>query len=177
MRLTDIRTCTSSLYISTYDQIVPLFNTSQTVATLGVSLFVMGLGLGPMVCHSRSTTSYRTDWQLRTASSSSLRVLWPPAHIYCFIHILCHLVDSLCIGKQPGYSTCREVLEWRFWKCIPFSCWRNRRRRFLQAGIVHANDGLYRIPIHWVSLPISLPHQFMFKNCLGFLHSYVIVMI
>jgi hypothetical protein len=45
------RTCTSSLYTSTYDQILPEFHTSTEVATLGLSLFVMGLGIGPMVCH------------------------------------------------------------------------------------------------------------------------------
>ena len=47
--LTDCRTCTSSLYTSTYGQITKEFNCSQIVATLGLSLFVMGLGIGPML--------------------------------------------------------------------------------------------------------------------------------
>ena len=42
-------TCTSSLYTSTYGQITEEFNCSQIVATLGLSLFVMGLGIGPML--------------------------------------------------------------------------------------------------------------------------------
>ncbi|KAI9818934.1 MAG: hypothetical protein M1827_007756 [Pycnora praestabilis] len=42
-------TCTSSLYTSTYDQITKEFQCSQIVATLGLSLFVIGLGIGPMV--------------------------------------------------------------------------------------------------------------------------------
>jgi MFS family permease len=42
-------TCTSSLYTSTYDQITVEFNCSEIVATLGLSLFIGGLGLGPMV--------------------------------------------------------------------------------------------------------------------------------
>ncbi|KAF2091599.1 putative MFS multidrug transporter [Saccharata proteae CBS 121410] len=42
-------TCVSSLYTSTYGQLIPEFNTSHEVATLGLSLFVAGLGVGPMI--------------------------------------------------------------------------------------------------------------------------------
>ena len=42
-------TCTSSLYTQTYGQIQPEFYTSEIIATLGLSLFVAGLGLGPML--------------------------------------------------------------------------------------------------------------------------------
>ncbi|KAL8673654.1 MAG: hypothetical protein Q9168_001909 [Polycauliona sp. 1 TL-2023] len=42
-------TCTSSMYTSTYGQLTKEFHCSQIVAILGLSLFVMGLGLGPMV--------------------------------------------------------------------------------------------------------------------------------
>ncbi|OAL44718.1 MFS general substrate transporter [Pyrenochaeta sp. DS3sAY3a] len=42
-------TCTSSLYTSTYGQLMPEFGTSRLVCTLGLSLFVAGLGTGPMV--------------------------------------------------------------------------------------------------------------------------------
>ncbi len=42
-------TCTSSMYTSTYSQITEEFHISRIVATLGLSLFVIGLGLGPMV--------------------------------------------------------------------------------------------------------------------------------
>ncbi|KAK4990041.1 hypothetical protein LTR50_002817 [Elasticomyces elasticus] len=42
-------TCTSALYTSTYAQLERDWGTSREVATLGLSLFVMGLGLGPMV--------------------------------------------------------------------------------------------------------------------------------
>ncbi|KAL8839206.1 MAG: hypothetical protein Q9170_001855 [Blastenia crenularia] len=42
-------TCTSSMYVSTYGQITKEFHCSQIVATLGLSLFVMGLGIGPML--------------------------------------------------------------------------------------------------------------------------------
>ncbi|KAF8857989.1 MFS general substrate transporter [Acephala macrosclerotiorum] len=42
-------TCTSSIYTSTYSQIEKEFHCSRIVATLGLSLFIMGLGLGPML--------------------------------------------------------------------------------------------------------------------------------
>ncbi|KAL8820754.1 MAG: hypothetical protein Q9191_007452, partial [Dirinaria sp. TL-2023a] len=42
-------TCASSLYTSTYAQIQPEFNCGRIVATLGLSIFVVGLGLGPML--------------------------------------------------------------------------------------------------------------------------------
>ena len=42
-------TCVSSLYTQTYEQIEPEFGVSEIVATLGLSLFVAGLGIGPML--------------------------------------------------------------------------------------------------------------------------------
>ncbi|KAK0120190.1 hypothetical protein ONS95_011596 [Cadophora gregata] len=42
-------TCTSSIYTSTYGQITKEFHCSKLVATLGLSLFIMGLGIGPML--------------------------------------------------------------------------------------------------------------------------------
>ncbi|KAF1998485.1 MFS general substrate transporter [Amniculicola lignicola CBS 123094] len=42
-------TCTSSLYTSTYSQLIPEFHSSRLVCTLGLSLFVAGLGTGPML--------------------------------------------------------------------------------------------------------------------------------
>ncbi|KAG9233193.1 major facilitator superfamily domain-containing protein [Amylocarpus encephaloides] len=42
-------TCTSSIYTSTYNQIEKEFDCPRIVATLGLSLFIMGLGIGPML--------------------------------------------------------------------------------------------------------------------------------
>jgi len=44
-----VRTCTSSLYTLTYDQLERDFHTNREVATLGLSTYVFGLGFGPMV--------------------------------------------------------------------------------------------------------------------------------
>jgi len=42
-------TCASALYTTTYAQLEKDFHVSREVATLGVSIFVMGLGSGPML--------------------------------------------------------------------------------------------------------------------------------
>ncbi|EHY59877.1 hypothetical protein HRR83_009313 [Exophiala dermatitidis] len=42
-------TCTSSLYTTTYGKMDAEFGNSRIVATLGLSLFVFGLGLSPMI--------------------------------------------------------------------------------------------------------------------------------
>ncbi|TID20739.1 MFS general substrate transporter [Venturia nashicola] len=54
----DGKTCTSSLYTLTYDQITVEFGCSRLIATLGLSLFVTGLGLGPMFYGRRSIYVY-----------------------------------------------------------------------------------------------------------------------
>ncbi|KAL4874153.1 hypothetical protein BDV12DRAFT_159200 [Aspergillus spectabilis] len=41
-------TCTSSMYTVTYDQLTEEFNCSRLVATLGLSFFIWGLGVGPL---------------------------------------------------------------------------------------------------------------------------------
>ncbi|KAF2719200.1 MFS general substrate transporter [Polychaeton citri CBS 116435] len=41
-------TCASAMYTVTYSQLQPEFGISREVATLGLSLYVVGLGIGPM---------------------------------------------------------------------------------------------------------------------------------
>ncbi|KAJ5779186.1 hypothetical protein N7457_006906 [Penicillium paradoxum] len=42
-------TCTSSIYTTTYTQLMSEFGCSRIVATLGLSFFIWGLGIGPLV--------------------------------------------------------------------------------------------------------------------------------
>ncbi|EEH38102.2 hypothetical protein PAAG_01023 [Paracoccidioides lutzii Pb01] len=42
-------TCTSSIFAMTYAQIMDEFQSSRIVTTLGLSFFILGLGLGPLV--------------------------------------------------------------------------------------------------------------------------------
>lgn len=44
------RTATSSEYTTTYGQIMPKFKIGREVATLGLSLFILGMGIcGPLL--------------------------------------------------------------------------------------------------------------------------------
>ena len=52
--------CASSLYTSTYAQIEPYFHISGIVATLGLTLFAVGLGLSPMVLAPLSEVRFLT---------------------------------------------------------------------------------------------------------------------
>ena len=50
-------TCVSSLYTTTYEQLEKEWGVSEMVCTLGLSLFVAGLGLGPMLLAPLSEVS------------------------------------------------------------------------------------------------------------------------
>ena len=54
-------TCASSLYTMTYEQLEDEFGCSEIVATLGLSLFVAGLGLGPMLLAPLSEVSCESN--------------------------------------------------------------------------------------------------------------------
>ncbi|KAL2842288.1 major facilitator superfamily domain-containing protein [Aspergillus pseudodeflectus] len=41
-------TCTSAIYSATYDQITVQFQVSELAATVGLSVFILGMGVGPM---------------------------------------------------------------------------------------------------------------------------------
>jgi hypothetical protein len=51
------RTCASSIYATTYAQLMKEFGSSREVVTLGLSLFVFGLAVGPMVLSPLSEVS------------------------------------------------------------------------------------------------------------------------
>ena len=49
------------MYTSTYQQLTAEFHSSYIIATLGLSLFVMGLGIGPMVLGPLSEVSQHIE--------------------------------------------------------------------------------------------------------------------
>jgi len=69
--LTISRTCTSSIYTSTYEQLEKEFHCSRIVATLGLSLFIMGLGIGPMLLGPGKIVSSMEDDQYTSSHSVS----------------------------------------------------------------------------------------------------------
>lgn len=59
------RTCTSSMYTTTYEQLMKEFGCSQEVATLGLSFFIWGLGLLSATvtfCESMLTMALYRNW-------------------------------------------------------------------------------------------------------------------
>ncbi len=63
-------TCTSSLYTITYTQMDAEFGNSRIVATLGLSLFVFGLGLSPMILGPLSEFYGRRPMQVSLSAKS-----------------------------------------------------------------------------------------------------------
>ncbi|KAJ5605835.1 drug/proton antiporter YHK8 [Penicillium lagena] len=66
-------TCTSSMYTTTYDQLMKDFNCSEEVATLGLSFFIWGLGIGPLFLSPLSEFYGRRNIYL---VSFSLFLIW-----------------------------------------------------------------------------------------------------
>ncbi|KAJ5718000.1 drug/proton antiporter YHK8 [Penicillium malachiteum] len=66
-------TCTSSMYTTTYDQLMKDFNCSQEVATLGLSFFIWGLGIGPLFLSPLSEFYGRRNIYI---ASFSLFLIW-----------------------------------------------------------------------------------------------------
>jgi len=102
------RTCTSSLYASSYRQLMEEFGCSQEVAILGLSLFVIGLAIGPMVMSPLSEVSY---FSVSPGNLLTLVVvLWSQTHL-CVVHdILPPLVDSLRSCAEHRNDACGTFL-------------------------------------------------------------------
>jgi hypothetical protein len=76
----------------TYGQIMEEFGISKVVATLGLSLFVFGLGIGPMFLGIKSVSSASA---LLTIYSSLIGILRPPSYLYCFFCVFRYLDYTL----------------------------------------------------------------------------------
>lgn len=81
--------CASSLYTGTYSQVEAEFGSSRTITTLGLSMFVVGLGLSPMVLGPLSEVSRGMpghdgvrDWWKSLLSIFLDLVPWKKAGVY-----------------------------------------------------------------------------------------------
>lgn len=83
-------TCTSSLYTTTYGQLITEFHTSREIATLGLSLFVVGLGIGPMVLSPLSEFYGRR-----------------PIYIYSYLFFLIWLIPCAVAPNIATMLVCR----------------------------------------------------------------------
>lgn len=83
-------TCASSLYTTTYGQLITEFHTSREIATLGLSLFVVGLGIGPMVLSPLSEFYGRR-----------------PIYIYSYLFFLIWLIPCAVAPNIATMLVCR----------------------------------------------------------------------
>ncbi|KAH8654645.1 major facilitator superfamily domain-containing protein [Tricladium varicosporioides] len=83
-------TCTSSIYGSSHEQLRDEFNVSQEVATLGLSLFVVGLAVGPMAL-SPMSEFYGRRWIYIISMFSFLVFLIPCA--------IAQNIQTLLVGR------------------------------------------------------------------------------
>jgi hypothetical protein len=162
------------------------FGCSQEVATLGLSLFVIGLAIGPMVVSPLSEVRLTIHYPLQFLTP--ILVLWSPAYLHPIHGFLPRLVDSLrrCSKHtNDARSTFLQRLirecfpQCRRWDCGGFVCTgpnpgphdviHNRSfpgtRSWASARWVHQ-------PVHlMVSLTISiLPHILTHQQALVLLH-------
>lgn len=98
MSLTIARTCASAMYTSTYAQLEEEFHCSRIVATLGLSLFVIGLGLGPMVMSPLSEVGsdmieMEVSWRLTKS-----QVLRQKTHLHRILRLLPNLANTMRCG-------------------------------------------------------------------------------
>lgn len=148
----------SSIYTSTYGQLVLEFHSSRLVATLGLSLFVAGLGLGPMILSPLSEVRV-TDVLTACICISCLLmaelVLRPPAYLHRLLQLLSDLADPLRRRAKHGHHPRGPLPRWPFRIGLPERGWWNRRRLLRAARALSPNDDLHSVAVHWVSL--SLP--------------------
>jgi hypothetical protein len=88
------------MYTSTYAQITTEFHCSRIVATLGLSLYIMGLGIGPMLL---GPLSYVIKMPPQFVSlTPRQRVLWKTTNISRLFQLFPNLDHPLSRG--PEYS-------------------------------------------------------------------------
>jgi hypothetical protein len=128
------RTCTSSLYTSTYSQLEPAFGSSRLVCTLGLSLFVAGLGAGPMVLSPLSEVCPQVPTRLRRCIFSHGAVLRSETNLHLLVHILPNLdvPVRLCaehpdhadqqIRRRCGRLSLPQCRRWHCWRHVCEAC-------------------------------------------------------
>lgn len=106
-----VSTCTSSLYTSTYGQLEPEFGASRLVCTLGLSLFVAGLGAGPMILSPLSEVRPQTQVHARPRMvlCSRTAVLRPPANLHWLVHVFPYLADPVRRCSEYADNADRKI--------------------------------------------------------------------
>ena len=118
------------------------FHCSREVATLGLSLFVLGLAFGPMLlgplsevcCHLLSTCARLT---------MPATVLRPKTNLHWLLVLLPHLADPLrCRTKYSNHAR-RQIYQRLCRQCVPCSRGRHGGRSFRVEGHRVSHDGFF----------------------------------
>lgn len=70
------------------------FHVSREVATLGLSTFVIGLAVGPMMLAPLSEVLRLLSSRLPWLANKISAVLWAEAHLSCLYGFICHMAHS-----------------------------------------------------------------------------------
>lgn len=139
------RTCTSSMYTTTYDQIMPEFGCSQEVATLGLSFFIwglgeltwvpqdiralanltndlthLGIGIGPLFLSPLSEVGFDAESSQASEQlmADFLAVLRPTEYLHHIFHPLFDLADPMrCCEKYCNHARL-PLLQRLGWKRV-----------------------------------------------------------
>jgi hypothetical protein len=112
----------SSAYSGGITQVLKQFQVAQIIGTLGISLFVLGFAIGPLLWAPLSG-EYTSDG-VDACSLTVYRIVWTPVsllwHIYDAYDLQCR-----CSGL-PEHTDFNhtEVLWWHFWLVAIDQCWR-----------------------------------------------------
>lgn len=143
-------TLTSSIYSETYSQMEHTFHSSREVVTLGLSLFVVGLGFGPILLAPLSefygrrpiyivSTFFFLIWLIPCALARNMQTvsLTPP--------MLLHRHQT-----YPRASGNHRKVFGRFRRqCIPLRRWWNRWGPVFPQGTAGSNAGFHSRAICW----------------------------
>lgn len=110
---------------------MPEFGVSQEVATLGLSIFVVGLALGPLLLAPLSEACTCSNGGF-LRNINDLAVLRPPLYLPWGFRYDLHLDHTLCCcPKYPDHNHC-EIFRRLCRECFPERSWWNGGGHVLQ---------------------------------------------
>lgn len=140
--------CMSSLFSATYAQIEVEFSTSKIIATLGLSLFVFGLGLSPMILAPLSEVRVQHAVSMVSINGAldgaDLGLVLRTSASIPYLHVLFHRmgVTLCCCAKHPDTHH-RTFLRWVCWCSLPECCWWYSGGSIPQVQATSTYDGIY----------------------------------
>lgn len=121
------------------------FNVSQTVALLGLTLFILGYALGPMVLVCIQILEYQKVCSELTLAGSNVRdaLLWADAHLHHHSCHLCLLATAHHLRQKHWHCSSLSVPHGSIWESRLGDWWRQHCRhvRAQEASIWYRGMG------------------------------------